>query len=76
MQDTRPARHCPTWWLLAALSVAGCATIEPQAQSLVPTRYQTRTGPYAVFTNFPIAADAPAIRSLQALERDIEANLG
>ena len=76
MQDTRPARHCPTWWLLAALSVAGCATIEPQAQSLVPTRYQTRTGPYAVFTNFPIAADAPAIRSLQALERDIEASLG
>jgi hypothetical protein len=45
-------------------------------QSLVPTRYQTRTGPFIVSTNFAIASDAPAIRSLQALERDVEATLG
>ncbi len=62
--------------LLAALGCAGCAILGDQGQPLVPTRYETRTGPYAVFSNFPIKPDAPAIRCLHSLEHDIEANLG
>jgi hypothetical protein len=60
----------------AALGCPGCVTLGDQGQPLVPTRYETRVGPYAVFSNFPIKPDAPAIRCLQSLERDIEANLG
>lgn len=63
--------------LLALSSVPGCATIGPRSgQALVPTRSQTRTGPYAVFTHDPIAADAPEIRNLQGLERQLMATLG
>jgi hypothetical protein len=78
MPERRPASHLPTLGLLLVmLGSAGCATLgSNQGQSLVPTKYQTRTGPYAVYSNFPIAADAPAIRSLQSLENDIAANLG
>jgi hypothetical protein len=56
--------------------VAGCATLGERGQPLIPTACQTRTGPYVVFSNFAIKPDAPAIRSLQSLERDIEASLG
>jgi len=64
-------------FLLIALSaVTGCATLGEKGQSLVPTSFKTRTGPYAVYTNFPIEPDDPAIRSLQSLERDIETTLG
>jgi hypothetical protein len=80
MQDTRPAppriQLRRTLTLLAALVCLGCATLGDREPPLVPTRYETRTGPYAVFSNVPIAADAPAIRSLQSLETEIEANLG
>jgi hypothetical protein len=62
--------------LLASVFVSGCATLSEPAQTLVPTRYQTRTGPYAVFTNFSIAADEPAIRHLQSLDRQMESTLG
>jgi hypothetical protein len=71
-----PALPLTSLWSLAALGCLGCATLGDRGQPLVPTRYETRTGPYAVYSNFPIPPDAPAIRSLQALERDIEANLG
>jgi Protein of unknown function (DUF1570) len=60
-------------WLLATLP--GCATMVERGQPLVPTKYQTRTGPYAVFTGVPVAADAPAIRHLQSLDRQLEATL-
>ena len=78
MQERQPASLFLTLALAlsACLAVAGCATLGEQGQSLVPTQYRTRTGPYSVFSNFPIAADAPAIRSLHALENDVEANLG
>jgi hypothetical protein len=81
MRSTRPTpfRRRPgprALLLLVVLGTAGCATLGEPAQTLVPTRYQTRTGPYAVFTNFPIAADAPAIRHLQSLDRQLEATLG
>jgi hypothetical protein len=61
---------------LAMFGCVGCATLGDQGQPLVPTRYETRVGPYAVFSNFPIKPDAPAIHCLQTLERDIEVNLG
>jgi hypothetical protein len=76
MPHTRPAPLRPILWLLTCLGCAGCATFGDQGQPLVPTRYQTRTGPFAVFTNFPMPADAPAIRSLHALEADIGSSLG
>lgn len=77
MPERRPTSHLLILGLLTIVGSAGCATLggDP-GQPLVPTRYQTRTGPYAVFSNFPIPADAPAIRSLQSLENDIASNLG
>src|SRR3954464_15435587 len=76
MHKQRPAPLRPGLWCLAALGCLGCATLGDQGQPLVPTRYETRTGPYAVYSNFPIKPDAPAIRSLHSLERDIKVNLG
>jgi hypothetical protein len=58
------------------MACLGCATVGDRGRPLVPASHQIRTGPYVVFSNFPIHADAPAIRSLQALERDVEAGLG
>src|SRR3954447_17933101 len=66
----------PPLGLAVLLAVVGCATFGEPGQPLVPTRYRTSAGPYSVFSNFPIAADAPAIRSLHALEDDVEAGLG
>jgi Protein of unknown function (DUF1570) len=65
-------------FLLGALVLsAGCATVKPPSNgALVPSQYQTRTGPYCVYTNAPMAADAPAIRHLQSLERQLEQALG
>jgi hypothetical protein len=62
--------------VLVLLAGSGCATLGGQGQPLVPTRYRTDTGPYAVYSNFPIAADAPAIRCLHALETDVGDTLG
>lgn len=63
--------------LLLATVGGGCATFRPEAgQPLVPTRFQTRTGPFAVFTDQPIAPDAPVVRCLGSLERDLTATLG
>ena len=76
-QDARPARRTRFPAVLAALAVVGCATLggDP-GQPLVPTRFETRTGPFAVFTNTAIPADAPEIRSLRSLERDLTTSLG
>ncbi|WP_422925391.1 DUF1570 domain-containing protein [Singulisphaera sp. PoT] len=82
MQETRPDRLLRIVTLclvlpLATLGIGGCATIGgEQGQALVPTKYRTQTGPYAVYSNFPIPSDAPAIRSLQSLESDIASRLG
>jgi hypothetical protein len=68
------------WVLIAALAAAtGCATFGTNSnvpESLVPTKYQTRTGPYSVFTNYPLPADAAPILHLKSLERQLETNLG
>ena len=65
-------------WLLALLACAGggCATVSGQGQALVPTRYQARTGPFIVFSNVALAADAPALHALHSLETDVESALG
>jgi hypothetical protein len=54
----------------------GCATLGESGRTLVPTRYRTATGPYAVYTNVPVAADAAPIRQLQALEGQLRDSLG
>jgi hypothetical protein len=67
----------PLCRLACALLVAsGCASMQNQGQPLVPTRHQTRAGPYAVFTNQPVAQDAPALVQLRSLDRQLEASLG
>ncbi len=76
MRDRKPARPHAYLLVLALLASAGCATVGEPAQSLVPTRYRTETGPYAVYSNFPIAPDAPAIRCLHSLETDVRETLG
>ncbi len=74
---TRAPRRRPGILLAALAIAAGCATVKPPSNgALVPTQYQTRTGPYCVYTNTPMPADAPAIRHLQSLERQIETTLG
>src|SRR4051794_32022033 len=72
-----PARPTPALLVLAlALTLApGCATIGG-GRSLVPTRYETKAGPYMVYTNAPLPADAPALKQLRGLGRQLEATLG
>ena len=77
-QDARPARpRHPYLAVLTAVVCQGCATLggDP-GQSLVPTRYETRTGPFVVYSNSPINADSASIRCLHSLERDLGATLG
>lgn len=65
-------------FLIAALLSPGCATLNYRGQEsapLVPTKYQTATGPYKVFTSGPVSADDPALRNLQALSQQLEAAL-
>jgi hypothetical protein len=65
----RPARLRAAWVLLLA-GWAGCAAFD-KGQTLVPTKYQLRAGPFIVFSHTQLAEDAPPIRCLQALGRDI-----
>ena len=62
--------------LLLALGASGCATMGGAGRATMPTRYEREAGPFTVFTNAPLEADAPAIRQLQALGRQLEATLG
>jgi hypothetical protein len=69
-------RLCPAWLaVVIALIAQGCATLGDRGQSLVPTRYQVRTGPFALYSNTPIPADSPAVRCLHSLEADLTAKL-
>jgi hypothetical protein len=84
MQGARPVAtslmhrlpwHCLA--LLTTLGLLGCATLVGESgQPLVPTRFQTRTGPFAIYTSTPITPDASAIRCLGQLERDVKETLG
>jgi hypothetical protein len=62
-------------FLLVLPALPGCATVSPRAESLVPTRYLTETGPNRIYTNFQLPADAPSVRELIALQRQIEETL-
>jgi hypothetical protein len=57
------------------LSSTSCATLSDRGKPLVPTRYQLRSGPFIIFSNFPMTDDPPALRCLQALERDMKQHL-
>ena len=75
MTATRP----PAWPLVLALTVgplAGCATTADRGQPLVPTEYQTKTGPYVIFTSYPLPADDGVVRQLTALRAQFEETLG
>lgn len=55
----------------------GCATMGlDRGKALVPTGYQTRTGPFLVCTNSRLEPDAPVIRQLHALETQVGDTLG
>lgn len=60
--------------LLACLAV-GCAVTGDRGKTLVPTRYQLRTGPFLVYSNTPIPADSASVRCLQSLESDLTSRL-
>jgi hypothetical protein len=69
----RPSR----WWFVVATVLAGCATVGGErGQPLVPSEYQTRSGPYVVFTGTPLAADDGVIKQLNALKNQFEETLG
>ena len=63
------------WAIAIVLASSGCATLTDYGQPLVPTKYQLRTGPFIIFSNFPMTDDPPAVRCLQALERDMKQHL-
>jgi hypothetical protein len=72
---TRTALSLVALCLAATVGISGCATLSTQSPSLVPTRYKRTAGPYVVFSNSAIAADAPPIRVLHALQHDVETTL-
>ena len=69
---------CRVLVLLSMGFCGGCATLggKSPGESLVPNRCETRTGPFAVYTNTSLAVDSQAVRCLGALERDVAQNLG
>jgi hypothetical protein len=78
-EDHRPIRRqrrtIALWAIPILLSSVSCATLSDHGQPLVPTRYQIRTGPFIIFSNLPMTDDPPAVRCLQALERDMNKRL-
>ncbi len=77
--DHRPIgghRRILTLGAIALLLLStSCATLSDRGKPLVPTRYQLRSGPFIIFSNFPMTEDPPALRCLQALERDMKQHL-
>lgn len=57
------------------LGCIGCATLD-RGQSLIPTKHQVRTGQFILLSNFPMTSDAPAVRCLEALERNMGQHMG
>ncbi len=84
VQHVRPPLSVASWRCalvtligLVTGTVLGCAAFGvDKGQPLVPDRVETRVGPFAVYTNAQIPADAPAVRCLQALEADLATHLG
>jgi hypothetical protein len=57
------------------ISWVGCAALGDRGQTLVPTRNKLRTGSFILLSNFPMSGDSPAVRCLEALERDLKQHL-
>jgi hypothetical protein len=71
----------PRFWHLTALPLLilplnGCATMGDRGQPLVPTQYQTKVGPYVVYTNYPLSAEEGVIKQLATLRTEVEETLG
>ena len=74
---TRLVRSVLLLGLFLCACLTGCATVgSPRGESLVPTRYIARTGPYEVATNFPLATTDPVMNGLKSLGQEVEASLG
>ena len=58
------------------LMFTGCATTGDRGQSIIPEQYSTRTGPYAIFTNYPLPSDDAVVKQLVALRTEVEDTLG
>src|SRR5262245_35249288 len=71
----RPGRPAAAMALLLLLVWAGCAALD-RGRTLVPSRYHIRTGPFVVYSNAPMPENPPAVRCLEALERDVARELG
>lgn len=63
--------------LVGFLALApGCATTGDRGRALLPTRFETRVGPFAVHTETPLSPDAPLVRQLLSLEHQVDDSLG
>lgn len=70
----RPGRLTAALALLL-LGWAGCASLE-KGRTLVPSEHHVRAGPFIVYSNTPMPENPPAVRCLEALERDVARELG
>ena len=67
----------PVVLVLGLTQGLGCATMGlDRGKALVPTGFQTRTGPFLICTNSRLEVDAPVVRQLAALETQISDTLG
>jgi Protein of unknown function (DUF1570) len=73
--NSRLRRPLPLWATVLLASSVSCSTLNERTQPLVPTRHQVRTGPFILFSNEPLQNQTPAVRCLQALERDLAQHL-
>lgn len=71
----RPGRPAAAMILLLLLGWAGCSALD-KGRTLVPSQHHVRTGPFIVYSNAPMPEDPPAVRYLEALERDVARELG
>jgi hypothetical protein len=61
---------------LVTIAASGCASLgRHDGKPLVPARVLTQSGPYRIWTNEPIEADAPAVRELASLDRQVRREL-
>jgi hypothetical protein len=76
MFPTRDAARRALVLVLLVLPAPGCHALDTRGRALVPTRYQTRTGPYRLWTHAPIPPEDPTLANLAGLETQIEGELG
>jgi hypothetical protein len=69
------ARVLTLFVMLPLVASCSCASLTDRGRTLVPTRYQARSGPFIIFSNVNMSEDSAAIRCLQALVRDLNEHL-